>query len=260
MLPDRAPQGRDLAGAGRRRRRPDARPGGRPARARTVGSDGAPLGRRRAADGVHRRVVPQLPLSFANSCLATADAARTYFGERAARIRPGRLATSLGSANVLAGAISGMPVCHGAGGLTAHHAFGARTGGAPLALGSALLVLAAIAGALRRSRTPRSLEVVAIQDEVAVVVDVEDVRDSVEIAVTEAAVPGVSRSHSAEPARPDRDAPFRADDDVGIERVIARPLPHPGVAAANADLPSRAPGLTPRIAPSSARPITTGPA
>ena len=28
-------------------------------------------------------VIPQLPLSFANSCLATADAARTYFGERA---------------------------------------------------------------------------------------------------------------------------------------------------------------------------------
>ena len=91
-------------------------------------------------------VIPQLPLSFANSCLATADAARTYFGERAARIRPGRLATSLGSANVIAGAISGMPVCHGAGGLTAHYAFGARTGGAPLALGSVLLVIAVAAG------------------------------------------------------------------------------------------------------------------
>src|SRR5688572_5843677 len=91
-------------------------------------------------------VIPQLPLSFANSCLATADAARTYFGDRAARIRPGRLATSLGSANVVAGAISGMPVCHGAGGLTAHYAFGARTGGAPLAIGGALLVLAVAAG------------------------------------------------------------------------------------------------------------------
>ncbi len=91
-------------------------------------------------------VVPQLPLSFANSCLATADAARTYFGERAARIRPGQLATSLGSANVVAGAMSGMPVCHGAGGLTAHHAFGARTGGAPLAIGGALCVLAVAAG------------------------------------------------------------------------------------------------------------------
>ena len=91
-------------------------------------------------------VVPQLPLSFANSCLATADTARTYFGERADRVRAGRLATSLGSANVLAGAIGGMPVCHGAGGLTAHYAFGARTAAAPIMMGSALLVLAVLAG------------------------------------------------------------------------------------------------------------------
>ena len=92
-------------------------------------------------------VVPQLPLSFANSCLATADAARVYFGERGARVRPGRLATTFGSANLLAGAIGGMPVCHGAGGLTAHVSFGARTAGAPLALGAVLVALAVGAGA-----------------------------------------------------------------------------------------------------------------
>ena len=92
-------------------------------------------------------VLPQLPLSFANSCLATADAARVYFGERARTIRPGRLATSFGSANLLAGALGGMPVCHGAGGLTAHVAFGARTGGAPLVMGVALLTLAVGFGA-----------------------------------------------------------------------------------------------------------------
>jgi sulfate permease, SulP family len=87
-------------------------------------------------------VLPQAPLSFANSCLATADAARVYFGERGERVRPGRLATSFGTANLLAGAISGMPVCHGAGGLTAHYKFGARTAAAPLMMGGALLVLA----------------------------------------------------------------------------------------------------------------------
>jgi SulP family sulfate permease len=92
-------------------------------------------------------VVPQLPLSFANSCLATADAARTYFGERAQAVRPGRLATTFGSANLLVGTISGMPVCHGAGGLTAHYAFGARTGGAPLVMGLALVTLAVSSGA-----------------------------------------------------------------------------------------------------------------
>jgi sulfate permease, SulP family len=87
-------------------------------------------------------VIPQLPLSFANSCLATADAARTYFGDAARRVTPGRLATSLGIANLLSGSIGGMPVCHGAGGLTAHRSFGARTGGAPLVIGATLLVVA----------------------------------------------------------------------------------------------------------------------
>jgi sulfate permease, SulP family len=92
-------------------------------------------------------VVPQLPLTFANSCLATADAARTYFGAAAERVRPGRLAISLGIANLFAGSIGGMPVCHGAGGMTAHYGFGARTGGTPIILGTALLCLALVIGA-----------------------------------------------------------------------------------------------------------------
>jgi SulP family sulfate permease len=92
-------------------------------------------------------VLPQAPLSFANSCLATADAARVYFGKKGERVRPGRLATSFGTANLLAGAVSGMPVCHGAGGMTAHYKFGARTGAAPLVMGTALLFLAVVFGA-----------------------------------------------------------------------------------------------------------------
>jgi hypothetical protein len=92
-------------------------------------------------------VIPQAPLSFANSCLATADAARVYFGERASGVRPGRLATTFGTANLAVGAISGMPVCHGAGGMTAHYSFGARTGAAPLMIGGALVTLALGAGA-----------------------------------------------------------------------------------------------------------------
>jgi hypothetical protein len=91
-------------------------------------------------------VVPQLPLSFANSCLATADAARTYFGERAAAVTPGRLATTFGTATTFAGAIAGMPVCHGAGGLTAHYKFGARRAAAPALMGAVLLVGALVFG------------------------------------------------------------------------------------------------------------------
>jgi SulP family sulfate permease len=92
-------------------------------------------------------VIPQLALSFANSCLATADAARVYFGERARLVTPGRLATSFGTATAFAGAISGMPVCHGAGGLTAHYQFGARRAAAPALMGSVLIVLALLFGA-----------------------------------------------------------------------------------------------------------------
>lgn len=91
-------------------------------------------------------VLPQLPLTFANSCLAPADAAREYFGARAARVTPSRLALSLGAANVLAGAVGGMPVCHGAGGLSAHHAAGARTWRAPVLIGGALVLIAVGAG------------------------------------------------------------------------------------------------------------------
>ena len=92
-------------------------------------------------------VLPQIPLTFANSCVATADAARTYFGAAARRVVPGRLATTLGAANLLAGGIGGMPVCHGAGGMTAHRAFGARTAGAPLFMGLALFAVAVLFGA-----------------------------------------------------------------------------------------------------------------
>lgn len=92
-------------------------------------------------------VIPQLPLTFANSCLATADAARTYFGSAADRVLPGKLATTLGAANLFAGAIGGMPICHGAGGMTAHRAFGARTGAAPAIIGATLVVLAVAFGA-----------------------------------------------------------------------------------------------------------------
>jgi SulP family sulfate permease len=92
-------------------------------------------------------VLPQLPLTFANACLATADVAHAYFGQAAERVQPGRLALSLGFANLLAGLIGGMPVCHGAGGMTAHRSFGARTGGAPIMMGAMLLILAFAFGA-----------------------------------------------------------------------------------------------------------------
>ena len=91
-------------------------------------------------------VLPQVPLTITNSCLAPADAARVYFPAEAPRITPSRLALTLGGANLAVGAISGMPLCHGAGGMSAHHAFGARSWRAPAIIGATLVVLALALG------------------------------------------------------------------------------------------------------------------
>jgi sulfate permease, SulP family len=91
-------------------------------------------------------VIAQLPLTFGNSVVATADAERTYFGERAARVTPNRLAASIGAGNLVSGLLHGIPVCHGAGGVTAHYKLGARTAGATLSVGVLYLALALVFG------------------------------------------------------------------------------------------------------------------
>ncbi|MGE5189194.1 MAG: putative sulfate/molybdate transporter [Gemmatimonadota bacterium] len=91
-------------------------------------------------------LLPQVPLTLANSIAATCDAAATYYGPRARRVTPGALAVTLGIGNLLAGLIGGMPLCHGSGGVTAHHRFGARTGGANLIIGAAFVLVALLYG------------------------------------------------------------------------------------------------------------------
>jgi len=56
------------------------------------------------------------------------------------------LTIGLGMANIFAGIVGGMPVCHGSGGLTAHYRFGARRGAAVIFIGSLLLLLALVFG------------------------------------------------------------------------------------------------------------------
>ena len=91
-------------------------------------------------------VIPQLPLTLGNAVFATANAARTYFGDRARRVTPKALLTTMGISQMLAAACGGMPICHGSGGLTAHYKLGARSGGAPLILGTLCLCLGLFAG------------------------------------------------------------------------------------------------------------------
>jgi hypothetical protein len=91
-------------------------------------------------------VLAQLPLTFGNSVVATADAERSYFGDRARRVRPNRLALSISGSNLLAGLTQGLPLCHGAGGVTAHYKLGARTAAATGAAGALYLGLALVLG------------------------------------------------------------------------------------------------------------------
>lgn len=102
-------------------------------------------------------VIAQLPLTFGNAVVATADAERRYFGGRARRVRPARLALSIAGANALAGASGALPLCHGSGGVTAHYRLGARSGRATLLAGALFVALGVGLG----SSLPALLQVLA---------------------------------------------------------------------------------------------------
>jgi MFS superfamily sulfate permease-like transporter len=93
-------------------------------------------------------VLPQLALTLTNAVILTALVAGDYFGEAARHVTPRRLSISSGLGNLLLTPFGALPMCHGAGGVAAHHRFGARSGGAPLMIGLALLLLALAPGGL----------------------------------------------------------------------------------------------------------------
>ncbi len=86
-------------------------------------------------------VIPQLPLTLGNAVVGMSNTANVYFGERAYRVTPRALTTSMGLANLAAGFVGAMPMCHGSGGLTAHYKLGARTGASGLIIGAILITL-----------------------------------------------------------------------------------------------------------------------
>ncbi|MCL4799263.1 MAG: sulfate transporter [Burkholderiales bacterium] len=88
-------------------------------------------------------VLPQVPLTFGNAILAITEENNRLFPQRP--VTESRVAISTGVMNIFAGLFGGVPMCHGAGGMAGHIRFGARTGGAPLILGSLLLLSALFA-------------------------------------------------------------------------------------------------------------------
>lgn len=92
-------------------------------------------------------VIPQIPLTVGNAIIATADTAKTLFGEeKTKRSTFKSFSTSMGLANIASGALMAMPMCHGAGGLAAHYRFGARTGGSNLMIGAVFVTVAVMFG------------------------------------------------------------------------------------------------------------------
>lgn len=91
-------------------------------------------------------VLPQLSLTLTNAILLTALIAGDAFGDAARHVTLRRLAITTGLGNLALAPLGALPMCHGAGGVVAHHRFGAQSGGAPLMLGAAFLALALAPG------------------------------------------------------------------------------------------------------------------
>lgn len=90
--------------------------------------------------GVVFLALPQLPLTLGNAIIGTAEENNRLFPDRP--VDENKLSTSTGLLNLFGSSVGGIPMCHGAGGMAGHVAFGARTGGATVILGIVLLALA----------------------------------------------------------------------------------------------------------------------
>ena len=90
--------------------------------------------------GVALLALPQAPLTLGNAILAPVELSNRAFPGRPTDER--RVAVSTGVMNAPGSLIGGVPMCHGAGGMAAQVNFGARSGGAPVIMGTLLVVLA----------------------------------------------------------------------------------------------------------------------
>lgn len=107
--------------------------------------------------------LPQLALTLTNALILTAVIAQDYFPDQKRPATEKRLALSSGLANFLLAPLGAIPMCHGAGGLAAHHAMGSNTGWSIAIFGATCLLLAALFGEqVTHILTAVPLEVVAV--------------------------------------------------------------------------------------------------
>jgi hypothetical protein len=89
--------------------------------------------------------LPQIPLSLGNSVLATRQVAMDLFPEREP-LSVRRIGITYSLMNVVSALVSGVPVCHGSGGMAGHYAFGGRTGGSVIIAGVTLATVGLLFG------------------------------------------------------------------------------------------------------------------
>ncbi len=83
--------------------------------------------------------LPQLSLSLGNSILATKQIAQDHFPEK--NLTVNKIGRTYALMNLVTPFFSGIPVCHGSGGMAGHYAFGARSGGSVVIYGTLYLIL-----------------------------------------------------------------------------------------------------------------------
>ncbi len=83
--------------------------------------------------------IPQIPLSIGNSILATNQIANDWYPKRTVTIR--KISYTFSLINLINPFFSGIPTCHGSGGIVGHHTFGGRTGGSVIIYGCLYIFL-----------------------------------------------------------------------------------------------------------------------
>jgi hypothetical protein len=83
--------------------------------------------------------IPQIALSISNSVIATKRTVGDLFPEK--NLSTNKIGWTYSLMNLINPFFSGIPTCHGAGGLAGHFNFGARTGGSVIIYGSLFLII-----------------------------------------------------------------------------------------------------------------------
>lgn len=97
-------------------------------------------------NGVEYAVLPQIPLTLTNAIIVTAAVSRQLFPKELHPVNERNLAITTELGSLLSAPFGGYLMCHGAGGVTGHYRFGARTATAPVLIGLVFVLLGLLFG------------------------------------------------------------------------------------------------------------------